>query len=84
MWFLWGRLENEHSFRAPADATRRASGLTCACILATLILKLGDRALAVQKFYVPSALPGGVSQPSAAVVMEQTTQSSTSLGHLLP
>jgi len=29
-------------------------------------------------------LPAGVSQPTAAVVMEQTTQSSTSLGHVLP
>ena len=42
------------------------------------------KAFSVHESYVPSVVPAVVEQPSAAVVMEQTTQSSSSLGHVLP
>ena len=42
-----------------------------------------SKAQAVFEIYVPSVVPAVVEQPSAAVVVEQTTQSSCSLGHEL-
>ena len=42
------------------------------------------KAFSVHEIYVPSVVPEGVEQPSAAVVVEQTTQSSCSTGHVLP
>ena len=50
-------------------------------------LTIEDRvriAFSVHESYVPSVVPAVVEQPSAAVVVEQTIQSSSSLVHVLP